>query len=773
MVKTNLPVILLRGAVLLPYCEFRLEINNDIDKKILELSLNNHDSHVLIVSPSNPIEVNIDKNNLPKIGTVAKINMKMDIGNATRVLLEGINRVKIEEYIDYPNEKDILSATISATTQFAMSPSDETALIRKLLRRVDSYSTKVPYMSNSVLSQISDINSISKISDIVANYLPLEFERRLEYLNIINPYKRVIMLFEDIKTEEEIIELDKRIETKLKDSLDKSQREFILKEKMKIIKEELGESDSKDTDINSLRAKINELKCPSRIKEKLKEELRKYELMNPASPEVGSIRNYIELMLSLPWELSNKENKDLKLARKKLDSTHYGLDKVKDRIIEFLAVKQLSNNLKTPIICLVGPPGVGKTSLAKSIAESIDRKFVKMSVGGVNDEAEIVGHRRTYIGSNPGKIIMAIKKSKTNNPLFLIDEIDKMTKDIKGDPASSLLEVLDPEQNKYFIDSYIEEEFDLSKVMFVLTANYLYQIPDALRDRLEIINISGYTEYEKLDIAKKHLIKNGLIEHGLTKHDITFSDEAILAIIRNYTKEAGVRELERQISTIFRKLATKIVKDKEKINKLKITDKDLELYLGKKKYEYNDNEVSVIPGIVNGLAYTEFGGMILPIEVTYYKGKNDLILTGSLGDVMKESAQIALSYIKTHYKEFNIEYKTLESSDIHIHVPEGAVQKDGPSAGITLTSSIISAFSNMPIDKNIAMTGEMTLRGNILPVGGLKEKVIGAHRSNIKTILIPKKNESDLDDIPEDIKKDITFILVEDYKDVYEAIKVK
>lgn len=770
MVKTNLPVILLRGAVLLPYCEFRLEINNDIDKKIIELSESNHDSHILIVSPLNPIEENIEVNALPKIGTVAKITMKMEIGNVTRVLLEGINRVNIDEYSNYPNENNILYALISATTQFAMSPTDELALIRKLLRRVDEYSSKVPHMSNSVMAQISEINSISKISDIVANYLPVEFERRIEYLKTINPYKRVIMLFEDIKTEEEIVELDKKIEFKLKQSLDNTQKEYILREKMRLIKEELGEADSKENDIEDLRKKILNLSCPEKIKDKLNEEVKKYEMMNINSPEMGIVRNYIELMLSLPWSISTKENKDLKIARKRLDSTHYGLDKVKDRIIEFLAVKQLSNNLKSPIICLVGPPGVGKTSLARSIADSIDRKFVKISVGGVNDESEIVGHRRTYLGSSPGKIITALKRVKTNNPVFLIDEIDKMTKDIKGDPASSLLEVLDPEQNKYFVDSFIEEEFDLSNVLFILTANYIYQIPEALRDRLEIIDISGYTEFEKLDIAKKHLIKNEIIEHGLSKYDINITDSAIMKIIRNYTREAGVRELERLIATILRKIATGIVKDKIKSIKYKITEKEICNYLGKDKYNYNDNEESLLPGVVNGLAYTEFGGTILPIEVTFYKGKGNLTLTGSLGDVMKESAQIALSYIKTNYELFNIEFKKLENSDIHIHVPEGAVPKEGPSAGITLTTAIISAFTNKPIDKNIAMTGEITLRGNILPIGGLKEKVIGAHRSGIKIIILPKKNEKDIDDIPKEVKDEIKFIMVDQYKEVFEYI---
>ena len=577
------------------------------------------------------------------------------------------------------------------------------------------------------------------------------------------------MLFEDIKTEEEILELDKKIDIKLKKTLDDSQKEFILREKIRLIREELGDVNLKETDVNLLKEKIDKFKCPNYVKDKLYNELKKYELMNSNSPEVGVVRNYIELLLSLPWEIKTNENKDLKLARKKLDSTHYGLLKVKDRIIEYLAVKQLSKNLKSPIICLVGPPGVGKTSLARSIADATNRNFVKISVGGVNDEAEIVGHRRTYIGSNPGKIINAMKKCKSNNPVFLIDEIDKMTKDIKGDPASSLLEVLDPEQNKYFVDSYVEEEFDLSNVMFILTANYLYQIPEALRDRLEIIELSGYTELEKLDIAKKHLIKREVLEHGLTNKDVSFSDGAILSIIRNYTKEAGVRDLERKIADVLRKISTNIVNKTNTKKKYSITEKNIEEYLGKKRYLDEENE-PLPSGVANGLAYTEFGGTILPIEVCYYKGKGELTLTGSLGDVMKESAKIALSYIKSHYKDFNIDYDLLENSDIHIHVPEGAVPKDGPSAGITLTTAIISAFTNKAINNKIGMTGEITLRGEILPIGGLKEKCIGAHRSGIKTIILPVKNEKDLDEIPEEIKKDIKFIFVKKYKEVYKIV---
>lgn len=768
MVKTNLPVIILKGAVILPYCEFRLDLNNPIDKHILELSEKNHDSHLLIVSPSNPLEESIEIPDLPKLGVVVKVTMKMAIGKNIRIIVQGLNRVNILSYEDYKNETNILSASITSTTQFAMSPMDETALIRKIQKRVEAYINKVPNASNSILSEISNVNSISKVSDITANYLPIDFERRLEYLNTINPYKRVIMLFEDIKTEEEIMELDKKIDVKLKKVLDDSQKEFILREKIKLIREELGDVNSKENDALMLKEKVDKLDCKDSIKNKIYNEIKKYELMNSNSPEVGVVRNYIDLMLSLPWNNKDKENDDLKVAREILDRTHYGLKKIKDRIIEYLAVKKLSNNETSPIICLVGPPGVGKTTLAKSIAEATNRKFVKISVGGVSDEAEIMGHRRTYIGSNPGKIITAIKKAKVNNPVFLIDEVDKMTRDLKGDPASALLEVLDKEQNKTFVDSYVEEEFDLSNVMFILTANYIENIPIELRDRLEIIELSSYTDFEKLNIAKDYLIKKNLEECGLTNTSISFSDNSLLSIIRNYTREAGVRELDRTIASILRKIATNIVEGSSK-KKYIINEKNITNYLG--VYKYNDNlvlENSV--GTFNALAFTSFGGETLKVEVTYYKGDGKIILTGQLGDVMKESCEIALSYIRANCNTFGIDYEELSNSNIHIHALDGAVKKDGPSAGIAITTAIISAFKKKKVANNIGATGEISLNGNILPIGGLKEKSIGAKKGNIDTIIIPTANKKDLEEIEDEIKNGINYIEVSNYMDAYKIL---
>ena len=768
MVKTNLPVIILKGAVILPYCEFRLDLNNPIDKHILEKKKKNHDSHLLIVSPSNPLEESIEIPDLPKLGVVVKVTMKMAIGKNIRIIVQGLNRVNVLSYEDYKNETNILSASITSTTQFAMSPMDETALIRKIQKRVEAYINKVPNASNSILSEISNVNSISKVSDITANYLPIDFERRLEYLNTINPYKRVIMLFEDIKTEEEIMELDKKIDVKLKKVLDDSQKEFILREKIKLIREELGDVNSKENDALMLKEKVDKLDCKDSIKNKIYNEIKKYELMNSNSPEVGVVRNYIDLMLSLPWNNKDKENDDLKVAREILDRTHYGLKKIKDRIIEYLAVKKLSNNETSPIICLVGPPGVGKTTLAKSIAKATNRKFVKISVGGVSDEAMIMGHRRTYIGSNPGKIITAIKKAKVNNPVFLIDEVDKMTRDLKGDPASALLEVLDKEQNKTFVDSYVEEEFDLSNVMFILTANYIENIPIELRDRLEIIELSSYTDFEKLDIAKDYLIKKNLEECGLTNTSISFSDNSLLSIIRNYTREAGVRELDRTIASILRKIATNIVEGSSK-KKYIINEKNITNYLG--VYKYNDNlvlENSI--GTFNALAFTSFGGETLKVEVTYYKGDGKIILTGQLGDVMRESCEIALSYIKANCNSFGIDYEELSNSNIHIHALDGAVKKDGPSAGIAITTAIISAFKKKKVANNIGATGEISLNGNILPIGGLKEKSIGAKKGNIDTIIIPTANKKDLEEIEDEIKNGINYIEVSNYMDAYKIL---
>lgn len=770
MIKTDLPVILLKGIILLPNNDIRLEFSNDDSKNIIDVAELFHDGELLVVSTTE-IGDKPELNRLPKIGVISRITHKMELPNGkTRVIITGEKRAHIHEYLNLNNNFEVLESIVSQVESEKIDNQEEAVMIKKLYREIEVCTKTVPNMSNSVLALIINSTDISKMTDIIAPFLPIENNRLKEYLEETKATVRAKMVLEDIYKQKELYEIDKKIDSDIKKTLDDNQKEFILREKIKIIKQELGEGNYKDDEIEELKQKIEELQAPTTVKNRLEKELKKYENLTSMSPETSIIKNYIDWLIELPWETETQDNEDLKEVRKILDETHYGLEKVKTRIIEFLAVKQMTQELRGPIICLVGPPGVGKTSLAFSIAKAINRKFVKMSVGGVNDEAEIIGHRKTYIGASPGKIITAMKKAQSINPVFLIDEIDKMTKDIKGDPASALLDVFDPEQNKYFSDNYIEEEYDLSKVMFITTANYVEQIPEALRDRLEIVYLSGYTEYEKLDICKKHLIPKLEKEHGIKENLVKFDDEILLNIIRHYTKEAGVRELERKISTIIRKIVTEIVMESKTPKEIKITKAKLKEYLGNEKYHfiYKDNKGQV--GVVNGLAYTTYGGDVLPIEVNFYKGKGELMLTGSLGEVMQESAKIALSYIKSNCKKFKIEYENIIEKDIHIHVPEGAIPKDGPSAGIALTTALISALLNKSVKNDIAMTGEITLRGNVLAIGGLKEKSTGACRNNIKKVIIPYDNVADIDEIPDEIKNNIEYIPVKTYNDVFKII---
>lgn len=770
MVKTNVPVLLMKDMVLFPFSEIRLEFDNDTDKSLISLAESCYDNNILVVNPKDNLEIDPDITELPKIGVVGQIKMKLDMPNGhTRVIISGGNRVNIHAY---SKDDNIYEAMISNIEPEEVDVKEEIAYARSLVRHVEVYVKEVPYMSNTVLSQISGISSIDKLTDIVSLYLPVSFARKVMYIETVNPTSRVAMILEDINRDMEIIKLEKNIENEVTKDLDKSQKDYILREKIRVIKEELGDISDKDAEVDRIKESIDSLNCSSHVRKKLMDELNRYTSLSPASPEVGIIRNYIDWLIKLPWNNCTKDTKDLKKIMDKLDSTHYGLSKVKERIIEYIAVKQKTNNLKSPIICFVGPPGVGKTSLAKSIASSLNRNLTKISVGGVNDEADIVGHRRTYIGAAPGLIIQGMKKSGSSNPVFIIDEIDKMTKDIKGDPASSLLEVLDREQNSSFVDHYIEEEFDLSNVMFIATANYIENIPNELKDRLEIIEISAYTEYEKLDIAKWHLIPKLLVEHGLGDNDVVFSDDALMEMIRCYTKEAGVRELERVISTVLRKLVVLSLTKKDIFPK-GIMVSDLKEFLSYPKYDYNRVSKKVLPGVVNGMAYTNYGGDILPIEVTTFKGKGDLILTGSLGKVMCESARISLSYISSCCDVFGLSDDVFENKDIHIHFPEGAIYKDGPSAGVAITTALISKFKGVCVDSKISMTGEMTLQGMVLPIGGLKEKLIGAHRAGIKKVFIPKENSNDLNDIPKDILKGIKVILVSDYLDIYNNLGIK
>lgn len=764
MTKLTLPVLVLSDTVLLPSNEIRADFDSEIEKRLFSLSEGYYSSSLLIVH-SDLNDNKIDINNLPQVGIVGLIKLRLDMPNGkTKIVIMGEKRVKI---LNYKQSDQVLEAEID-DIEDVINSDDNLAYGRILYKKIDNYIEASDFREDFI-NDINKIDNLSDLTDFIVANMPLSLLRKREYINETSAIKRCEMIIQDINKELEISKLEKKIDDKLSYEIEKSQKEYVLREKIRVIKEELGDVNDKDTEIQDLRNKIDKLKCNKKIKERLYLELNRYEAMTPNAPEVGMIRNYIDWLLDLPWDKYTKDNNDLKKVKEVLDSSHFGLEQVKQRIVEYLAVKKNTNNLKSPIICLVGPPGVGKTTLAKSIADSLNRKCTKISVGGINDEAEIVGHRRTYIGAAPGLIIQGMKKAGSSNPVFIIDEIDKMTKDIKGDPASSLLEILDPEQNKNFSDHYIEEEFDLSQVMFITTANYYDQIPSELRDRLEIIELSSYTEYEKLDIAKNYLIPRELKEHGLTDMEVSFSDEVILTMIRSYTKEAGVRELSRNLATVLRK----IVKDKmlgEGKDYYNITDYNIEKYLGKKKYQWTDVDIIEHIGVVNGLAYTPYGGDTLPIEAVYFPGKGNIIMTGSLGDVMKESANLALDYIKANYDKFGIDYSIFETKDIHIHVPEGAIPKDGPSAGVTLTTTLISLLTNTSIHTNVAMTGEMTLRGKVLAIGGLKEKVIGAHRNGIRTIFIPSSNEKDLDEIPIDIKREIKFILVDRYMDIYKVL---
>ena len=758
--KFNLPVIVLKGTILLPEAEMKLEYEDDINKNILEESELFHDNNILIVT-ANDMEQTIRTDDLPKIGTIAHIHKKLELPNGKiRIFLKGIRRAGVIEYLNF-NENSIESI-VTYLRYPNINKDTNRGILRKLNMELENYINKVPYMSNSLLSLISDTEDLNKITDIIVNYLPVKNDKKLRYLFEINPSKRAEMILEDMYKEEQLFNIEQNIDTKVRKELDDDEKNFYLKEKIRVLQSELGEVSSKEIEVKNIKDKLDGLNINEEVKSKILYELNRYEEMSNLSPEISIVKNYIDYMMNLPWNKNTKDEEDFELIRQKLDKSHFNLVKVKERIIEYLAVKKYSNNVSSPIICLVGPPGVGKTTLAKAIASSMHRNFTKISLGGVDDEAIIKGHTRTYLGATPGKIIDGMRRAKSSNPVFLIDEIDKMSNKYKGDPASALLEVLDSNQNKHFKDNYIEEEYDLSNVLFITTANNIDSISNELKDRLEIINVDGYTELEKVKIAKEYLIPKICESHGIK--NIKISEDKLLEIIIYYTKESGVRELERLISKIVRKIITDKVMNNRKIS---LTISNVESYLGKRVYELERLNDEV--GIVNSLVYTNYGGDVTSIESSHYEGNGKIILTGSLGDVMLESAKIALSYIKANNKLFNINYK-LFNNDIHINIPNISIKKDGPSAGVAITTSLISDLTNLKIKNNIAFTGEMTLRGNILKVGGLKEKIIGAYMNNIDMVFIPFSNINDLDDIPEEIKNKITFIPVKNYAEVYEYL---
>lgn len=764
----KLPIFIVNNAILFPNMEYRSETVNLLEQTIINDVDKTDSKELIIIHSIDNISVD-DVTEFPKIGLLATLTLKLNIPNSKmRYIFVGLKRVEITSYEE---ENGTFYATYKEIVKNNISLDDESKYLSMLYRNYEKYVREISTVSNAMLGEISSINNLDELTDIIVPFLNISPDAKKNYLYELDSVKRSIDLIAQLKEEINLAKLEKEIEVKVHKKIDEDQRKYYLSEKLKIISNELGEVNSKNVLIEKYKDKLKKLKCPLKVKNRIKEEINHFSSINDNVPEASILRDYIELMLSLPWDYKTRDITDIKEIESILNNSHYGLSKVKTRIVEYIAVKQNSLKEKSPILCLIGPPGVGKTSLAKSIAKSLNRRLVSVSVGGVSDEAEIVGHRRTYVGALPGRIIQGIKKCGSSNPVFIIDEIDKMTKNFKGDPASSLLEVLDKEQNYAFYDHYLEEGYDLSNVLFIATANYEDRIAPELRDRLEIIYLDSYTEYEKLSIAKNYLIPKALEEHGLTSLQVKFTDEAILDIINYYTKEAGVRNLERLIAKILRKIVRKVLSDGE-IAFYEITSLDLEEYLDRRVYNNKDNKETKLKGVVNGLAYTPYGGDTLPIEVTHYKGNSNLVLTGSLGEVMQESAKIALSYIKANSKKFNLS-KDIFDDDIHIHVPEGAIPKEGPSAGIALTTALISSFSNIKISTKIAMTGEITLQGDVIEIGGVKEKVLGAYREGIRTIYLPLKNKDDVKDVPKEIRDKINFIYISNYSELYKKLFVK
>lgn len=753
MIETNLPVLLLKELILLPFNEIRIEISKGEDKKVLNISEQNHENYILCVNVPDFVEEKPSIRHLPKIAILAKIKSKIELPNGlVRLVLIGIDRVEVLNYVE-DNDNNLYSYVVS-TKEYDFDEMEATALKRILLKDLNEYIEISPYISNNVLGRINGINNIGRLSDIIAFELPIDYHDKLRYIEMTNPMNRLKLTIEDLHKEIETVKIEDEIETTLKSKIDIEQRNYILREKIRLIKEELEEDNLKENDIKEIKQKLLSLQAPEKIKERIQKEIEKYEMLSDNSPEVGIIRNYIECLMSLPWEISTEDNKDISKIKNVLDNSHYGLNEIKERIIEYIATKDICDKDQS-IICFVGPPGVGKTTMAKSIANALNKKFVKISVGGLDDVSEIIGHRKTYIGSYPGKIIQGLKKVKSNNPVFLIDEIDKMNSNNKSNPIASLLDILDKEQNNRFVDNYIEEEFDLSKVMFILTANDLSSIPTEIKDRLEIIELNSYTIEEKESIAEEYIIPSLNKEYNL---NLTFSDKVIKEIIIYYTKEAGIRELNRCITNIYRKHITYSYDGNE--------IEDIKKYLGNYKYKYLYNNKCAKPGIVNTLAYTPYGGLVLKTTSVYYKGNGNIEITGQIGNVMKESTTIALSYIKENSEIFNIDY-SLFTNNFHIHFEEGSIPKDGPSAGVSIVTSLISTLKKMTIPNTVSMTGEITLRGKILPVGGLKEKLITATISNIKTVYVPLDNKEEVMEIDKSITSKLKIKYVDDYIEIY------
>ena len=751
----TIPLLPLRGLLVFPSMVLHIDVGRERSIKALEHAMLDDSKIFLVTQKDLRVETPTEKD-LYTVGTIAKVKQMLKLPNGTlRILVEGLERAKMENYVE---ANEFTTADITTFEQEPIVDMETEALMRTLITYFEKYAKASSKITTDTIDSVVDIEDPSKLADIIASHMPFKIAEKQEVLDIINVKKRIDHLIIRLHDEQEILSLEKKISFKVKKAMERTQKEYYLREQMKAIQSELGDRDGKTGEVADLRKKIDASGMPESTMEIALKELDRYEKLPAASAESGVIRNYIEWLASIPWSEKTTDRLDAKLAEEILNRDHDGLEKVKERILEYLSVRQLMQSLRGPIICLVGPPGVGKTSLARSIAETLDRKFVRIALGGVRDESEIRGHRRTYVGAMPGRIIQGMKKAGTINPVFLLDEIDKMSNDFRGDPSAAMLEVLDPEQNATFSDHYIEEPYNLSDVMFIATANDLSTIPGPLRDRMEIISIAGYTEYEKVEIVKNHLIPKQMKEHGLKKAQFTMKEDAILDLIRYYTREAGVRTLERTIATVCRKAAKIIVTGEKK--KVTVSTKVVQEMLGKPRFRYGQAETEDQIGIATGLAYTTVGGDTLQIEVSLTPGKGKLQLTGKLGDVMKESAQTALSYVRSLTHKLAIDADYFDQHDLHIHVPEGAVPKDGPSAGITIATAVVSAITNKPVKREVGMTGEITLRGRVLPIGGLKEKSLSAHRAGLKTIIIPKDNERDIDDIPQVIREQLTFKLV-------------
>lgn len=769
--KKTLPLIPLRGISIFPHMVIHFDVGREKSIQALEKAMLD-DSLILLCTQINPKVDEPSVDDFYHVGTIARVKQMLKLpGGSIRVLVEGLSRGSVS---NITQEEPHFEAEVEEMTydpDEIVASQDTEAAMRLVTEDLEEYIALNPKVSSEVLLSISDIEDPGRLADVISSYIFLKQEDDQKILEAFDFYERLEILHGILQKEIELLRIEDKINQRVKKQINKVQKEYYLKEQLKAIQKELGEEDDISADIDDYKEKILKLKLPKEVKDKALKEVDRLGKMSQHSAEVGVIRTYLDWIVELPWNKETKEKIDIKKARNILDEDHYGLEDVKERILEFIAIRKLTNSMKGPILCLVGPPGVGKTSIAKSIARSLNREFVRMSLGGVRDEAEIRGHRRTYVGSMPGRIISSIKKAGTKNPLFLFDEIDKLASDFRGDPASALLEVLDPEQNATFTDHFLDVPFDLSKVFFITTANTTASIPAPLLDRMEVIRISGYTDVEKLQISLKYLLPKQMKEHGLTKEQLLISESALKGLINYYTREAGVRNLERNIANLCRKAAKKIVEDNIKV--VRINAGNLENYLGAKIFRFDSVDEKNQIGVANGLAWTAVGGETLSIEVTTMKGTGKLQLTGKLGDVMKESAMTGISYIRANSAELNIEPDFYKDMDIHIHVPEGAIPKDGPSAGITIATAVASALSNTPINREIAMTGEITLRGRVLPIGGLKEKALAAHRMGIKKVLVPFDNGKDLEDIPDRIKKKMEFVLVKNMDEVLAQALVK